>query len=193
MSKKSLLSILFLICSICLVIIIGCGGGDGGGTGAVIPANYAIYLEEDCDPPAPSSVTFQSTSQGSELATAEIVVTDVAGVYAASLYISFNADVVSVTVTEGDFLNSDGSDDTEFLVNSDTSGLLIIGISRMNVSSGIDAVGSETLLNLTFRHRNREGDTVLTFSNNYLLDSSTPPQEIPNVSWCSGSISVRRA
>ncbi len=192
MNEKSInicKSLLFIVFCLCIAILIGCGG-DGDGN--VFVERYCIYLEEDCPTPDPFSVCFQATSsQGSEIGSAELVVTDVNDVYAASLYLYFDSNIVRVTVSEGDFLNSDGSD-TELLVNDDTPGLLIIGISRINVSTGVDAVGSETLLNLTIRHRNRVGSTDFTFSNNRLLDSSTPPQEILGVSWCSGSVNVSR-
>jgi hypothetical protein len=162
--------------------------GDGGVTPA---ARFAIFLEEDCPTPASSSVSFQSTSSGTEMATAEIVVTDVSDVYAASLHLIYFHPAVKVTVSEGAFLNSDGSE-TELLINDDTPGILIIEISRKNVSTGVDAAGSEILLNLTFEHRDAAGRTGLTISNNQLLDASTPPQEIPGVSWCSGSVSIRQ-
>ncbi|MFX1518082.1 MAG: hypothetical protein ACFFC6_17430 [Promethearchaeota archaeon] len=181
----------FLFIALCLgvAILIGC---DGDGNGGVIPERYGIYLEENCPIPDPSSVCFQAiSSQGSEISSAELVVTDVSDVYASSLYLSFDSDIVMVTVSEGDFLNSDGSE-TELLVNDETPGLLIIGISRRNVSTGVDAVGSQTLLNLTIRPRGRAGSTDFTFSNNYLLDSSAPPEEIQGVSWCSGSMTVSR-
>lgn len=192
MYRKSITHFSQLFCCIVIASIaisFGCGGGsDGGG---FTSASYGVYFEEDCPDPDPSSVSFQATSSGGERGTAEIVVTDVSDVYAASLYISFNPDLVYVSCTEGDFLNSDGSE-TELLVNSSTPGLLIIGISRINVSYGVDAVGSNTLLNLTFTSREETGSSTVCFSNHSLLDSSEPPQEIPNVSWCCGSVSVRR-
>ncbi len=86
-------------------------------------------------------------------------------------------------------MNKDGSE-TELIVNSESPGLLIIRISRIRVSYGVDAVGSEILLNLIFRHKKVEGKTALTFKDNYLLDSSEPPREISNVTWCSGSVII---
>ncbi len=188
MNKRTVMSFksfLYLVFCFCVAVLTGCNR-DGG----VIPsAGFTINLEEASSAPVSSSVSFQSTSSGSETATAEIVVTDVSDVYSASLTITFFNPVVTVTVTEGDFLNSDGSR-TELLINDDTPGVLIIEISRKNVSTGVDAVGSKTLLNLSFRHKNVEGYTALNFSNNSLRDSSTPPQEIPGVSWFSGSLTI---
>ncbi len=83
-------------------------------------------------------------------------------------------------------MNKDGSE-TELIVNSESPGLLIIRISRIRVSYGVDAAGSEILLNLIFQHKKVEGKTALTLKDNYLLDSSEPPREISNVTWSSGS------
>jgi hypothetical protein len=60
----------------------------------------------------------------------------------------------------------------------------------MRVSYGMDAVGSEILLKLIFQHKKVEGKAVLTLKNSHLLDSSEPPREIPNVTWCSGSVII---
>ncbi len=152
-------------------------------------SGYELFCVADCPNPDSRSVTIQSSSQVAEKIESRVVVTDVSNVYAACFQLSFDSDLIDVTVREGDFLNKDGSE-TELSVTSESPGLLIIRISRIRVNYGVDAVGSEILLNLIFRHKKVEGKTALTLKDNYLLDSGTPPREIPNVRWCSGSVII---
>jgi len=187
-NRLKFLAYLLFITSI--AVCIGCGSGKENG-GGIDPEEFGIYFEENCPIPESSSVSFQYISQGGDPATGALVVTDVDDVYAAAFHISYDSSLIDITCTEGDFLNS-GKRETELFIYADIPGLLIIGISRKNIPDAIDAVGSMTLLNLTFHAKNKEGNSTILFNNQHLLNSGTPPWEIPDVNWCGGSINVRK-
>jgi hypothetical protein len=187
MIRRMLLRILCAIAFPFFLIPIGCKGDIL--TQENLQSGYELFFVEDCPTAHARSVTIQSNSQVAEKIESQVVITDVPDVYGACFQLTFDPEKIDVTVTEGDFLNKDGSE-TELTVNNESPGSLIIKISRMRVSYGMDAVGSEILLKLSFQHKKVEGKAVLTLKNSHLLDSSQPPREIPNLAWCSGSVII---
>lgn len=184
---KLMIKISHLFCGLLLATPTGCEGQEG--IERILQSGYELFFVEDCPDRRPGSVSIRSTAQVAEEVTGAIEITDVSGIHSASLRLTFDPDVVDVSVTEGDFLNHDGNE-TALQVDDDTPGVLVISISRAGASRGIDAVGSETLLNLTFRHKKAEGRTALSFSDAYLLGSGERAEKIPNVKFCGGTVVV---
>lgn len=121
----------------------------------------------------------------------DLYVTDVDDVFAADFTVAYDTTVVSFVgfSATGSFLASDGAQ-VETLVNSSQPGRVVVGMTRLGVTTGIDVVGSRLLARVTFRRETDAGSGFLTYSSEALFDSQTPPQEIPGVQWFGGTFVV---
>jgi hypothetical protein len=132
-----------------------------------------------------------TTGPGSTCDTIELdlKISDVTDIFGISFTVSFDPAIVSLASTSstGSLLESDGV--TVEVVVIETNGSASVGLSRFTVT-GIDAVGPETLVTLTFTREAGVGATVLSFSETKVLGSETPPQEKPGIIWSGGVLDL---
>jgi hypothetical protein len=169
-----------------MLLVLACGGGGGGGGGGVPPP-----------PPAPTITYAPATgSESANLALVEaagstptrlrldLVARNVTGLYGVAFDLVYpGAALEFVQVTNGGFLGGAGS--TSLQVNSDTTGRLIVGLSRLGAVGGVS--GSGTLLTLEF-DSGAAGVGTLAFENNSAFDSAA--RRISGVTWAGGSVTV---
>jgi hypothetical protein len=137
-------------------------------------------------PPA-NSVTLQQASTTTNTVVIEVRVTEVSNVFAAAFDLVFTSTVAAyVSASEGTFLNAGGAT-TQFLVNSQTPGRVIVGLSRLSASAG-GASGSGTLMTITLRSA-AVGTTGVSFENSRL--GSPSGSQIPGVTFSGGTVTVR--
>ena len=164
---------------------IGCGGGGGGGGGPTEP------------PPPSSGVTFTAAgtpgansiylAQGRNTAANRFVL-DVKASQVDDLYgVSFDLRFPSAQLLwipggsqEGSFLSSSGS--TDFLVEEDSPGVLLVGLSLLGDVAG--SSGSGTLLSLEVE----PGSGPMTMTRNDAVNSTGDVKT--QVQWIGGSVSV---
>ena len=175
----------------CLMVVsamLACGGGsDGGSKTSGTCLTFAAAAS-----PAPGMVVMREGSASTcDRAAIDLVATDVADVFGASFTVSFDPDLVDYDgySVSGSALTSDGAQ-VEVLATPG-HGQLVFGISRFLTPDGIDVSGTAPLVRLYFRNLDRTGSGALALPTGSLDDDSTPPQEIPGVTWHAGTIAIR--
>ena len=170
-------------------LALACGGGGGGGGGGVIP-NTGCAAFTAAAAPAAGTVVLQNTANSTcNLVVVDVVITDVTDVFTASFDMNYNAahlryDGFSVTNT---LLNSDGN--TIQTLENTAVGQVTLGLTRTGMT-GIDAVGSQPLVRLTFTRLVNAGNSTLTFGNQDVFGSQAPPQAKAGIAWSGGSVAI---
>ncbi len=142
--------------------------------------------------PAPSTVVVASGSGSTnDVAEIEILVTDVAGVLAASFQVVYDSSIATYDRFDASasFLASDGAQLLEVAEETEP-GTLTIGLTRAS-TGGVDSTGTQLLARLYFRRIANEGSGFLVFQNAALQDNGTPPQPIPGVQWFGGAFEIQ--
>ncbi|NIM01937.1 MAG: hypothetical protein GTN89_14280 [Acidobacteria bacterium] len=163
----------------------GCGGSSSGVVAGAINFSYV-----PASGPSPSVTTASGPGSDDSVAVVEVHVTDVTDVLSASFSLDFDPGVVTLADFDvvGSHLGSDGAT-IEPLVQLTQPGRVTVGVTRL-AAAGIDFNGRRFLIRIRFQRRTAAGTSVLTFTNNNLLDSSTPPRPIPGVQWFGGTFQV---
>ena len=171
--------------------LVACGGG-GDSTGDVInngggSTTLSASFVPDLPAPGPGTVSLQPGSSSGNVITVDAMVTDIAGVYSAGFDVVFNPlQVEFVGRSAGQMLESGGAS-VAYTAQVVGSNRVVVGVSRVGVVSTTDAVGSETLVRLTFR-LSRSGSSALVIQNADLFDSQVRSK--PNVTWAAGMVSA---
>jgi hypothetical protein len=144
--------------SILLVIFAGCGGGGGGGGGGgptmpptLPPTGPGINFSPAGSPGTNTVYLAQGSSSEPNILILEIRANQVTNLYGVSFDLVFPNNLLqwsSGTTREGQFLNSNGSIQTELLITNQSPSTLIIGNSRLGAVSGVG--GSGVLFTLRF-------------------------------------------
>ena len=140
----------------------------------------------------PADGTVNASESGGSCATVEIEltiteVTDVFSVSFSAVYDSALLDFVGVS-TAGSVLGSDGANLDVLVTQMD--GQVAVGVTRQG-STGVDAVGPQPLLVLEFSRAAAAGAGMLTFAQEVVLGSETPPQVKPGILWAGGTLQLR--
>ena len=142
------------------------------------------------DEPAPGRNTV-SMAEGAvlgDMITIHVNVTDTSDVFAASFDVVYDPALVGfVGWSPGTVLESGGV--TPFYLVSASPESVAVGASRVGLGAGVDVAGTETLIALTFVTLG-PGSSAASFRNAALIDSTSPPQPIPNVLWFGGVYSA---
>ena len=181
--------ILKLLVLVALSTIMAC---SGGATGGVIPNdgssnNLAATFQPDLATPTSGSVSLQPGNASGNTVTVLVQATDVNDVYAASFDVVIDPTMVSyVGYTAGTLLESDGAS-VQYQITPAGSNRYVVGVTRLGATTGVNAVGRQDLLRLTFRATNA-GTSSISLSNASLLDGQATPAPIPNLTWAAGSV-----
>lgn len=142
--------------------------------------------------PAAPSVVLREAATGSSCSTLllEVVATDVNGVNAAGFDLLFDPALVTYggISTTGSILSSDGTS-LEVLEDDDTSGVVVIGITRL-AAAAIDITGTQLLGTVTLQRVGPAGMSTLLLANENLVGGGMSPMPIPNVNWAAGLVSA---
>ncbi len=170
----------------------GCGGGDGA------PSICVAFLAGAT--PAPSTAVAQPAS-GSvcDIVVVEIVLTDVSDVFTVDFTVSFDPSVARYEgySLAGSRLTSDAAEVEQLEMRvpppPEEARQVILGLTRVNPSTGIDFTGTQTVVRLLFRKAlaSGTGSSPLTFSDTKVLGSEEPPQEKPGITWSGGTFQVQ--
>ncbi len=181
---------------------VACGGGGGGGPTQPPgpppppppppPPETGVFFEPDG---APADATIYLAAEDvTPLAgpfLLRVEVEEIEDLYGLSFDLRFPSDLVRWEeggTVEGDFLSESGDVETSLLVDRDTAGNLIVGLTRLGDVGG--ASGSGTLVTLEFAVRNVEDRGRFRFraEDAYNPDGSKKPE----TAWLEAAIEIRR-
>ena len=159
----------------------GSGGGSGGGPGT--PSGLSAGFTPDQPSPGTDTVASAEGSSSGELVTVEITLTDTVSVFGASFDLTYDADAADwVGYDEGDMFEQ-GSHSPFYYVQENVNGQLVIVVTRLGASTEpVDANGTRTIIELTFRLE-EPGTTIVQFQSNSITDGQSPPAPIPLHPW----------
>jgi len=170
---------------------LACGGSGGGGGVVTLPATCVQFV----DGQAPTSGQVTSRQGGGstcEKAAVELVITDVNDVFGVGFTVHYDPTLFAFTgvKTNGSLLASGGAD--VLVLDSGPPGQVLVGASRVS-PSGVDAIGTQLLLTLSFKRLAESGSGQLTFTDTKVLEPGNPPPptEIPNISWSGGKLRIK--
>ena len=159
------------------------GCGDDGGT-EMVPC----VVLQGAVTPAPSTVVAEDGGSDCNVLRVNLIVTDVDDVLAANMVVTFPQGLVSFnSVSEVGSILTDGSA-VSVQASVPNPGQLVVGITRLN-NTGKNVAGGAQLLRLTFVRVGTQGSGTLGVSGT-LLDSSTPPQPIPDVQFEDATVAI---
>ena len=178
-----------VVVSLVLALGSGCGGNDSG-PGSVVPPGTCVDFTSAAAPSAGTVVARKNATSSCDVLGVDLVVTDVADIFAVELTVEYDQAVVNYdgVGTSGSLLSSDGAGLQ--VIDGGQGGRTSVSISRFGVVTGIDAVGSQVLATLIFRRPGAAGVSNLTFSGADLFDSDAPPLPIA-VQWFGGTFTVQ--
>ena len=132
-----------------VVLSVACGGGSGGGN----PSQTALAASFTPDEPSPSSNTVAAAEDAvtGDLVTVAITLTDVSGVYGVDFDLDYDANAATFVGWAGGDLLTQGSHTPFYDVNEPIQGNLVVTATRQGNVSGASAVGTATVIDLTFR------------------------------------------
>jgi len=139
--------------------------------------------------PAPETVVAEDGDSGDcGILTVDLVVTDVNDLFGANLVVTFPQSLVSFSSASevGSILASGSAVSVQDTVSN--PGEATVGITRLN-NTGVDVQGGARLLRLTFRRTGSQGSGSLGISGS-LLNSNTPPTDIPNITFHGGMVVI---
>ena len=166
---------------------LACSGGDSTGG---LPLDGAC-LDLAGSTPAQATVSLDKGTSSCDMLAIDVVVTDVADVFASSFTLNYDASLARYerSSTPGSLLISDGT--TVQVLEESQTGSVTIGLTRLGVTDGVDAIGTQLLVTLLFSTVADAGDAGITFSNEAILGSETPPVDKATVEWVGGTMVVR--
>ena len=162
--------------------------GSSGSGGGVITPSLAASFTADQPSPGPDVVSLDEGSKTGNLVTVEIQVTDINGIYGAAFDVAYDPAMATFENWFSGSLLEQGGQTPTYQVNATQSGQLVISVSRQGNVGGANAVGTVTLIRLTFRVT-QTGSSSISFPGiPTLLDAQTQPQPIFVSDWFGGTI-----
>ena len=166
---------------------LACSGGDASGDTPL--AGSCLDLSATAG--GQQTVSLDKGTSTCDMLAIDVVVTDVSDVFATSFTLSYDETLARFedVSTSGSLLASDGT--TVQVLEDAQTGRVTIGLTRLGVSTGVNAVGTQRLVTLMFSSLADAGDTGISFSNQTILGSEAPPVDKSSVSWVGGTLVLR--
>ena len=165
-----------------LILAFGCGASSDDSVVAGPQGVVATFAPETANPGSDTTSMAQDGASGDTVVVA-VNVTDIDGVFAATLDVTFDPTMVEfVSSTPGDLFETATGQNPIYLA-TEQPGAVVLGITSTGGAGDVSC--TQTLVRLTFRIL-ETGDTDLSFANMALSDALV--QEIPGVSWSGGTL-----
>jgi hypothetical protein len=183
----------FVLAVVALAVLSpACDGDDNGGGTSTTPC---LQFEGSGVPGAITVIAVDGQPDDDEcnLLYVDLMVHDVQDLFAANIIVNFPSNVVGFSSADGAG-SVLGSDNVAPRVQADLTDLgeatvAITRLAQTGVDVPDDGVGKR-LIRLVFFRSASSGSGTLEFSTQQLLDSSEPPQEIPDSVWTGGTIGI---
>ena len=168
------------------LLVVGTACSSGGGNSAV-GSGLGGGFAPDQPNPGTDTVATAEGGTGGNLVVVEIAVTDTANVYGASFSMTYNPSIASFVEWSNGSLLEQGGQTPTYQVAAGQAGELVVVATREGDVPGVNANGTVTLIELTFR-LNQAGQTGLQFESSALFDDSIDPLPMSGISWFGGSL-----
>lgn len=165
------------------MLMAGCGGGGGGG-----PTEPGPGITFSAPAATANSLSLRrGTGSSATVLVVEVVATQVTDLYGVAFDLRYPTAVLSYAgITEGTFLDEEGSVATTLQVAETPPGNLVIGTSRLGDVGSVTGTG--VVVALEFRAQ-AAGSGAFSFDRNEALDITGNAQ--PDVTWTAGTVEVR--
>lgn len=170
-------------------LAVSCGGGGGGSTPTPPPACVEFTASQD---PAAGRVAAQANASSScELLLLDVMVTDLADVFAADFDVTFNQAMIRYDgySTTGSLLATGGA--TVEVLEQQGTGITTLSLTRVAPAGGVDVTTSARLVQLRFRRNAQSGSSSVAFPRGEIFGSEEPPVEKPGLTWYGGTGTIR--
>jgi hypothetical protein len=182
---------LFRFSALLIVLLLAataCGSSSGDAASVVTGSSITASFTADQPSPGPDVVSLDEGSRAGDLVTVDIKVTDISDVYGAAFDVAYDSGMATFENWSSGSLLEQGGQTPTYLVNATQPGQLIISVERQGNVGGAEAVGTVTLIRLTFRVT-QSGVSPVSFPGiPTLLDSQPQPQPIFVTGWYGGTI-----
>jgi len=180
-----------LVLTILALGAVACGSGGGSGGGPGTPSGLSAGFTPDQPNPGSDTVSSAEGSSSGELVTVEITLTDTNDVYGASFDLTYDADAADFVGWDNGNMFEQGSHSPIYTVNEVANGQIVIVVTRQGSppTAAVDASGTRTIIELTFRLE-EAGSTNVQFQSNAILDDQPLPQPLTGMSWFAGSLTA---
>jgi len=171
---------------------VACGGGGGGsGDGGVVnpsPNPVIASFRSDDNTPTVNTVALIQGSRNADLVTVRVTVTDATAVFATAFEIVYDTTKAGyVNWSPGSLLEQGGHVPTYTISDSGT-GRVVVAASRTGAAGTVNAAGTVTVVNLTFRMK-VVGESRADFATSPVLyDGQNPPVAKSDITWTAGSL-----
>ena len=171
------------------VLPLACGGDDGGGTVPTVCLSYGGTTS-----PATGQVVVREASSGNscDVRVLEVVVTNLADVFATSFTLTFDSAAVDFqSVSSTATLLASGGATVQVLVD-EQPGTVTVGLTRLGVGTGVGVSGSAVLATVFFRRvAAAAGTTTLGVPAGEVFGSETPPVAKAGLTWSGGTFTTQ--
>jgi hypothetical protein len=168
-----------------------CNGGDNGGNGT--DTTPCLRYESSGDPVDFTVTTRDGESGECNFLFVDLWVHEVEDLFAANFVVTFPSNLVAFAQASGlDSVLASGNTAVDVEARVTVPGEVSVGITRVGVATGVnvDPTGG-LLVRLVFSRVASSGSGTVEFTTKQLLDSSEPPQTIPDTSeWSGGTIGI---
>jgi hypothetical protein len=182
---------------LCSGLIIGlaaalaaCGGGSSGGA-IDGPDGGSTNLSASFSPAEPNpgtdTVSMGQPAASGSLVTIKVLVTDTGGIYGAAFDLTYDPSLVRFENWHAGSFLEQGGHSPAYQVDATRAGRLVVGVARQGSVGSVDASGSRTLIELTFRAR-EAGTSQIAFQNATLFDDQLTPQGLSGIVWQGGTV-----
>ncbi len=166
-----------------------CGGGGGGD--AVVdnsPSPVVAAFRPDEPTPPNSTAAMLQGQQNADVVTVKATVTNVTGIYAAAFDVLYDETKATYIGFSPGTLLEQGSHSPTYQVRDTGNGRVVVAATRNGNVGTVNAAGTVTIVNLTFRVK-AVGESRADFAPNPILyDGQLTPQPKTGIFWTAGAL-----
>jgi hypothetical protein len=174
-----------------LAVSFGCGGGGGSDSPPTNPALTASFAA-DTESPAAGDVTLQPGGSAGATFSVDVMFTDIDDVFGATVNLGYDPDVLRFDGASfaSTFMTGGGAGSAVLQAPSqDSSGTIRLFAGRVSPDPGVNVVGTEPMVRLTFTAVRRASSSALTLNGANVEVCSSQPDPDPACA-ANGEISV---
>lgn len=167
-----------------------CGGGGSGDAGVVdnSPSPVVASFRADELSPAANTVALLRGSASADLVTVKVTATNTTGIYATAFEVLYDTSKATFVNWSAGALLEQGGHTPTYQVADSGSGRVVVAASRNGNVATVNATGTVTIVNLTFRVK-VVGESRATFATGPILyDGQLPPQAKSGMLWTAGTL-----
>jgi hypothetical protein len=171
---------------------VACGGGGGAsGDGGVIdpsPTPLSASFLSDDNTPSSKTIAMIQGPRNADLVTVRVTVTDTTGIYGAAFEVVYDTAKAAYVNWSAGTLLEQGGHSPSYTVGDNGSGRVVVAASRNGNVATVNAAGTVTLVNLTFRVKQAGESRAVFAAGPVLYDGQATPQPKSGILWTAGAL-----